>query len=298
MKSKNKKRDVSNHGLKEQNRKLKSDLDQFKRLMILLILLVFVSVLSQALYYYSIEYEKKSNFLQPSQQVDKRKEEQSMDESLDVTSEQVTHLVQSIDVFNNQLESANFFGYLYKKDSYTSENISNKAKIFMALSNISFVDHQELIDDQDNVTIPRQMVFQKMKDLLGEKITYEDESLVDDENDCRMAYFGYDEKAENYFLRSFGHNQAAYTNTIETKIQKAIKKDDQIMITVLMYKLIPTKEGFKVYKDMNSEEMLTQLKYKDEVDLFTTYENELQQYRYTFTLENGKYIFTQIKKIN
>ncbi len=297
MKAKKKEKDISNNELKKQNIKLKSDLDGFKRLMVLLIILVLVSVLSQGLYFYSLEYEKKTNTANVID-TNKRQTEEIKTEPLDVNSEEVKTLIGKVDVFNNQLESSNFFGYFYKKDSYSVENMSNKAKIYMALSNISFVDNKEFIDDKDNVSIPKRFVKEKIEELFGEKVTYEDEALVEDGNDCRMAYFGYDYVTENYILNSFGHNQAAYTNKIETNITKATKRKNTIEIEISMYKAIPTKEGYTIYKDMNSDIEITKYEYGQEVDIFNTYKDELQQYKYTFVLENDHYIFSKIEKIN
>ena len=294
MKEKNKKKDISNQELKKQNIKLKSDLDEFKRLMVLLIVLVLISVLSQGLYYYSLEYDKKVN---TTPVLNTKEIEQKKEEVLDIESEEVNTLLQKFNVFNDQLEAANFFGYFYKEDSYFLENISNKAKVFMALSNISFVDNKALIDEKDNVKIPNDLVKEKIQELFGTNTIYTDEALVEDGNDCRMAYFGYDEKNKKYILNSYGHNQAAYSNTIETKIDKALKINDKIEIEVLMYKKIPTKEGYTIYKDMNSEEKITSYNFTEEKNIFEEYKEELQKYKYTFALENNNYIFNKIEKI-
>lgn len=295
MKAKNKEKDISNHELKKQNIKLKSDLDGFKRLMVLLIILVLISVLSQGLYYYSLEYEKETNITNPV--LNPEEKESVKEEELDIESEEVKALVKKVDVFNDQLESANFFGYFYKKDLYTLESISNKAKIFMALSNISFVDNKDLIDEKDNVMIPNHLVKEKIQELFGDNVTYFDEALVEDGNDCRMAYFGYDEKNKNYILNAYGHNQAAYSNFIQTKIDKAVKKEDTLEIEVLMYKVIPTKDGYTIYKDMNSEDKITSYRYTEDKNIFEEYKEDLQRYRYTFKLENDNYILTKIGKM-
>lgn len=296
MKTRKNIKDIPNSELKKQNMKLKSDLDGFRRLMVLLIILVFISVLSQGLYFYSLEYEKKSNTPVYTDEVGSKQNTEV--EELNVDSEEVTSLINKVDVFNNQLESANFFGYFYKKDSYSLENISNKAKIYMALSNINFVDNEDLSDDKDNVAIPKDLVKEKIQELFGEKATYEDEALVDDGNDCRIAYFGYDYVKENYILNSYGHNQAAYTNRVETKIKKATKIQDKIEIEIMMYKAIPTKDGYTVYKDMNSNEEITSYKYAEEVNIFDEYKDDLQKYKYIFVLENDHYIFSKVEKIN
>ena len=55
MKTRKNIKDIPNSELKKQNIKLKSDLDGFRRLMVLLIILVVISVLSQGLYFYSLE---------------------------------------------------------------------------------------------------------------------------------------------------------------------------------------------------------------------------------------------------
>lgn len=294
MKTRKNIKDIPNSELKKQNIKLKSDLDGFRRLMVLLIILVVISVLSQGLYFYSLEYEKKSN----TPVYTKEEEQVTKIEELNVDSEEVTSLINKVDVFNNQLESANFFGYFYKNDSYSLENISNKAKIYMALSNINFVDNEELSDDKDNVAIPKDLVKEKIQELFGEKATYEDEALVDDGNDCRIAYFGYDYVKENYILNSYGHNQAAYTNTIETRIEKATKIQDKIEIEIMMYKAIPTKDGYTIYKDMNGNKEITSYKYAEEVNIFDEYKDNLQKYKYIFVLENDHYIFSKVEKIN
>lgn len=298
MPSKKKIKDISNQELKQQNIQLKSDLDGFKRLIILLILLVFVSVISQGLYYYALEYDKKTTHSSGMSTIDVDTKESEDKESLDIHSNEVTRLIHEVDVFNDQLEDGNFFGYLYKKNSYTVDQISNKAKIFMALSNISFVDDSTLIDEKDNVTIPKEMVEEKIKELFGEEATYEDEALVDDGNDCRMAYFGYNQETGNYFLNSFAHNQAAYSNTIETQIKQANKTKNTIEIDIAMYKSIPTSDGFTIYKDMDSNTKITSFKHGEDVNVFDTYKDELQQYRYTFVLEENKYIFSKVEKLN
>lgn len=296
MKTKKNRKDIPNSELKKQNIKLKSDLDGFRRLMVLLIILVVISVLSQGLYFYSLEYEKKSNTPVYTDEVVSKQNTEV--EELNVDSEEVTSLINKVDVFNNQLESANFFGYFYKNDSYSLENISNKAKIYMALSNINFVDNEELSDDKDNVAIPKDLVKEKIQELFGEKATYEDEALVDDGNDCRIAYFGYDYVKENYILNSYGHNQAAYTNRVETKIKKATKIQDKIEIEIMMYKAIPTKDGYTIYKDMNSDKEITSYQYTEEVNIFDEYKDDLQKYKYIFVLENDHYIFSKVEKIN
>lgn len=298
MSSKKKEKDISNQELKQQNIKLKSDLDGFKRLIILLIVLVVISVVSQGLYFYALEYAKKTEHTNEVNRIESDKEEVEETESLDIDSTEVTNLIGEVDVFNDQLDAGNFFGYLYKKDSYTVSQISNKAKIYMAITNISFVDDDTLMDEEDHVVIPKEMVKDKMIEIFGETVTYEDEALVDDGNDCRMAYFGYDSENGNYFLNSFGHNQAAYSNTIETQIFKATKTKNVIEIDVLMYKSIPTTDGFTIYKDMDSETKITSFKHGEDVDVFEKYKEKLQQYRYTFVLEKNRYIFSKVEKIN
>lgn len=292
---KSKKKDISNAELKEENEKLQSDLDGFKRLMILLIILVVISVISQILYFYAHEWQEDRERIENSKIIDESIDEE--DTTISKDSKEVKELLAKYNVFNNQLESANYFGYLYKNDKTEVSSISDKAKIYMALSNISFVDNKDLIDEDDNVTIPKEMVNNKIKELFGSDITYQDQSLVDEGNECHIAYFSYDSTKEEYLLKSYGHNQAAYYNTIETKITDASLNDDIMMIDVQIYKKVPNSNGYLIYKDMNSSEELATIDLDDDTDIFATYKDELAKYRYTFTKEDNNYILSKIEKI-
>ncbi len=292
---KEEKKTVTNLELSEQNKKLKSDLDGFKRLMILLIILMLVSVISQGLYFYAKIYKEKEET--PTIETKEVEKEEEKEEELSIESQEVKSLIQTYDVFNNQLDAANFFGYFYKKDKVTVKDISDKAKIYMALSNIAFVDNKEYTDDKGNVVLPKEVVQEKVKELFGKEVTYKDQALVEEGNDSRMAYFGFDNEKQAYVLNAYGHSSVAYYNEIKTNIDQALKKDKQLEITLSMYKKVVNKDGYTIYKDMESNQELTTLKFGEEKDIFKEYKQDLQQYKYTFVLDEDKYILSSVEKI-
>ena len=97
---KEEKKTVTNLELSEQNKKLKSDLDGFKRLMILLIILMLVSVISQGLYFYAKIYKEQEET--PTIETKEVEKEEEKKEELSIESQEVKSLIQTYDVFNNQ----------------------------------------------------------------------------------------------------------------------------------------------------------------------------------------------------
>lgn len=268
--------------------KIKKKESDLKYWMIFLFAFVFLVLLFQMFYFYSLKKNKKSNGI-------RIEVKQEVKEETD--KKEVLPLLEKYDVFNNQLESMHLFGYLYKEKAYSLDTVTNKAKIYIALANINFVDNKNLIDEKDNVVIPRKMVEDKIKELFGKNITYEDESLTEEKHDCRMAYFGYDPSKQVYYLNAFGHNTAAYYNIVKTNILTAKKVENKLEIEVAMYKRVANKEGYIIYKDMDSKEILTTLKLQEQEEIFTKYKEELQKYKYTFVKEKENYIFSKIEKI-
>lgn len=271
------------------NRKATEKNASFHPFLVCLLVFIFLATAIQIGYDIYLGFYKDSK----KEVIEEKKEEK---EILDHNEKEITELIEKYDVFNHQLESAQYFGYLYK-ETPTVSTMTNQAKIYIALSNISFADNKDLMDNKDNVMIPREMVEEKIKELFGENSTYKDVSLHEENHDCRMGYFGYDSTKEQYYLYAFGHNAAARSNMIKTKILSAYKIKEQLEIEVAMYKAVVNKDGFLIYGDIDSEEILTTIKLDDKDYIFSKYKEEVQKYKYTFRKEKNNYIFSKIERV-
>ena len=229
------------------------------------------------------------------------KEEKKISKVEDKKEEEITDEIRSLvnkyDVFNNQLESVNFFGYLYKEDEYKTKDISDNAKIYIAISNIQFVDNKELMDTNGNVSLPKEMMEEKIKELFGNNTEYKDQDLNNIDSDCRIAYFKYDNQEQKYKLKAYGHNTNAYSNKIKTNIEKVYTKDNKLEVYISMYVEINNKDGINIYKDTDLNDKIVTLKQGEVKDIFKDYSKKLQKYKYTFKKEEDRYIFSKIEKV-
>ena len=288
LSEKDKKEIFNNVALREENEDLRNDIRRYKVLMILLIILVFVSVISQGLKYYS-EYYK--------QHLDS-KISVIHSEPLDVNSKEVKNLYNKVNMFK-YASAGNYMGYFYEKRGTTLKAISDDVKIYMGLSLVDTTKKTHY----GKLVIPRKEVKEKVESIFGENVKYEDRSLGSN-NLCYISLASYNNVNESYEVSNYGKCKDNYEAYYGTKVISADKFSNRIELYEKAYygEYEKDAEGLilNVYKDQTKEELITSLKAidLDQQAIIDDFYKDLNTYKYTFYLEKDKYYLNSVERVN
>lgn len=227
-------------------------------------------------------------------------------EALNVDDTLVTDLYHKINY-----GSYGFFGYFYKNDSISVNEIDNKVKIYLALENA-----EKTPDDDGNLLVADSLVEQAMDDLFGD-IDYKNESLA--ASKCGVSGAKYDENKKQYFIFT-GCGGTGYpyyiTNLVQArkysdKIEiyerhiaaRTIWNDDSNEYSYSFYRNFDLNSGAESF-DLSGIDPIIENASSDNFDFLLNtgeieknYIEKTDVYKYTFKLENGKYHFYSAEKV-
>lgn len=282
---------VTNVELKAQNEGLRSDIKKYKFLMILLIILVLISVISQGLKFYADYMEENQN----------TKVSVLHSESMDLDDELVQELYQHVSMFK-YVNAGNFMGYFYETSGATVDSISDEAKIYMGLS---LVDTNKYLEG-DTLIIPKKEVQKRVESIFGKGVEYKDQSLGSD-NLCYLSLATFNNKDNTYEVANYNHCNSTYEAYYGTDIIKAERYSNRIEITEKVYYGEYENDGdqmlLNVYKQANPDtknNLIVTLNATDldEKTIIKDFSDMLHSYKYTFYLENGKYYLNSVERIS
>jgi hypothetical protein len=197
------------------------------------------------------------------------------------------------------------YGYFYKKDSYTVDEISNQVKLYLAIYSLKN-DSWDNVDITEKIELNEADVELAFKKLFGSTATYQNESLTGD--GCAYNGFKYDENQKKYSQNGLGCG-GIYLSKYITKVISAKKYNYRLEITE---KVAYVSDGqdvcdFYVYKTMedaaSNDNKLGNYVINDynnyEADLISNYSDQLYSYKYTFKYdsENDNYYFYSVEKV-
>lgn len=240
----------------------------------------------------------------------KGKEKTVPDYSISITDPLVQELYYRYNFFTETVTDftlrmgSNLYGYYYLDSEYIPKTISPEAMLvttFQELFNNQTLRNKE--GDTSPLEIDGETVRKTMKELFGEDIVYEDQSLTeDDAYYCDRGTIVYHADTDMY--QTEGDTLCSTTNTpiIKTKIKSAEKKDDTITIIDEMAYLVPTRDEdgamqYEVYDSIDTND-LTYVDTVSTISEFAFYNyNHLHQYQYTFKKTGEEYQLTKVERI-
>lgn len=257
-----------------------------KKFSIILCILLVMSVCGFCIYY-QIENHDKNNVKNP--------ETQKIEEKIDTNSDIVTISMNKFSILNDTFVAGNMFGYLYRKNNYTVDNIDNDVKLMLGTEQLYLKDDNFKYGNFPVVKTKSEMQNEIQK-IFGNDVTYSDSNI---NLNCKTLGT-YDNTNQTYTFTESDGCGGTLTPYIETKIIEAIKYDDKLEIIEKMAYVDYTEKDNElitnVHKNENDLNVIGNLKEND--DIFTLYNDKLDSYKYTFKYKNGNYYFESIKKMN
>ncbi len=281
---------IKNVELQDENEELKSDVKRYQFLMILLIILMLVSVVSQGLRYYAKYQSENEN----------NKVSILHGEPLSLEDKRVLDLYSHVSMFKN-VSAGNYMGYFYESPGKTVESISDEVKVYMGLS---LVDSKKYLE-KDNVEIPKRIVKKNIEKIFGKDVTYKDTSLGRD-GMCYLSLANFNEKKNNYEVKNYNKCNGTYQPYYGSSIESASRYSNRIEIVEKAYygeyDKVDGKMVLNVYK--NAEEKKDNLvvtldaKDLDEKAIVQDFKDMLSSYKYTFYLEKGEYYLHSVERVS
>ncbi len=194
--------------------------------------------------------------------------------SLDITSQQVVSLYNEV----SNTKSKNYDYYYFQQDKLLVENMDNQFRLLLAFNNTLSTEETRTNEEM-----------QKAYTNLFGAIEYKPETF-----DANCIEYTYDDKSLIYT-----HQQNAATcpssgcNSKKEEILSAYQYADRIEITTAVA-FVNTCE-LKYYTDYKYTNMVFDGKEYTK-GILNTNKDKFDHYIYTFTLNNGKYVFTGVEK--
>lgn len=219
---------------------------------------------------------------------------------LDIESSEVTSLYENLNVFRDYLGNGNLFGYLYMKDSYSVNDLSNSAKIMIGSYKLNKNNSNPVIENEYTVFTKEDMS-EAIKSVLGNNITYVDGNFDVNSIDKGCGMPSKYENSKYYFYDGCGGTMLPYYNT---KILKAVKTNKTIEIYENAIYILPKIDEGNDHIDIYTP---------DKVNLIGTiaidnymgneennFLNKGYIYKYTFKLDNdsNNYYFSKVEKVD
>lgn len=194
--------------------------------------------------------------------------------SLEVDNEQVLALYNKV----SQTTSQNYSDYYFKQDKLLVENMDNKFRLLLAFHNTTSTETTRSDEEMQNA----------YRDLFGE-VEYKPENF-----DVNCVEYTYDTNTLTYTQEGDATTcPSTGCNSRREEILSAYQYADRIEITTVVA-FINTCE-LKYYKDYEYSDMVFDGKEYSN-GILTTNQDKFDHYVYTFTLNDGKYIFTGVAK--
>jgi hypothetical protein len=216
----------------------------------------------------------------------------------------VESLMDRIHTLNDLWVGDELYGYFYKKDSYTVDEISNQVKLYLSI--LSFTDQiNEANREDEYFQLNEEDVEKAFKQFFGPTATYQNESLTaPSASNCKFL-FNYDDSKKLYtqYLIYCG---GVYFNTISTKLISAQKYTDRIEIVEKMVNIVTTIKDDEVIKEVHntissdSSSKIFEYTSDDAPDLTDIFESDqLYSYKYTFKYnsESDSYYLYSVEKV-
>lgn len=234
------------------------------------------------------------------------------EEKIDVSSEQVTTLINPFlnNTNNIYTSGTKYFGYYFQKDKLSSENVDDELILYTAIKRI-LNEKNITSSSQDNVSISKDELIPVIKKIFG-NVEYDNKTISI--TPCDFGTFKYDDSTGTYTVESHGCGGAS-ASSIKHKITNAIKKDNKIEITMA---IVYVNCGYEQQEDgtidycefgksvdenqkMQESDRISKVnkadKNTDELFDFDSYINQLDKYKFTFTKDsNDNYVFTKVEK--
>lgn len=234
-----------------------------------------------------IVYDKVLSTEKESKQEENKKEEVNEEkkyEEIATDNELIKKLMCRVNL--TSLTSGDFAGYFYSKDRIINTDIDNDIKMFLAFHNIG-----KRIGD----TISQTQMKDSIKNIFGLDDNYKD--VKEGVGGCPWGKF--DENTKSYKVMECTGLGGSLIPYYETTIVKALKYEDKIEIFEKVIYIRYTDNDEKVSKNIYAADKKTIIDENIDGDNYNinNYLNELDSYKYTFNLEDGKYYFYSVEKV-
>lgn len=191
-----------------------------------------------------------------------------------------------------------YYGYFFKNDELSVDDMDNKIKVYMAIRKIVADNPNAYLNTDKKLEINASDVEKALTTLFGKKVKVEHTSLSG--NACSYTDFKYD-KENNLYTQMPSDCPDAARNTIYTELVNTNEDEDKIVISEKVaiinfdYNLEEKKTYYYVYRDLEA------------TDLIATVENygidscrdSVPTYQFTFLKdkESGSYYFDKVELV-
>lgn len=188
-----------------------------------------------------------------------------------------------------------YFGYFYKKDSYTSSEISNKVKVYMGIRKVIANNPSNYEDTSKKQEISSKDVEKSVKEIFGKDTKITHESLGG--NSTSYSGFKYN---NNKYTQTESKETVSQDLTILSQLKEQVVTEEKAEITVSViyvgvgYDTEQKKVIYSYYNDQNKEKLVT----TSDVYSISGLEDKVSNYKFTFVKTDGKYVFEKVEKIN
>ena len=282
-----------------------------KKNIVIALLLIIIILMGGTFYYLYTNQDKICDKCEVKEE--KKSIESKQEEILDITSKEVTTLLNGINRLAINDKSKAYYAYLYRNDELKVENMSDD----LLIANILYKEYLNCGDkciikasnssELDTFVISASTIKDEIKKLFG-NLEYKDTNV--EEFDCQ-GDFKFDSASNNYTHKLAGCGYGLVSqDKLETHIIKAIKNNNSIDIYVkVAFEYIKIDENNAgsgvndnsmrlVYSDYNKTNKIYEKKEieYDESEMLENYGEKLPIYKIHFEYENGTYHFKQINK--
>ena len=258
-------------------------------------------------YYYFFKEEAKEE--------EKVETEEVKTETLDVNSELVANLFDSVNLFDspNVGGSGYYYAYYDKYDELDTKDFPDDLKIYLGIKKLMKVQgsYEKYVNSMDKcitgqgLVISADEVETSVKSIFGSDVKYKDTNLQEAYS-CSYSKFQYDESSDNYGqceLQCGGVLIPSYISNIVS----AIKKDSVLELTVSFGWVRFTNDNGKttaiIYENEEEKNQLDSVEIDDN-NIDTTEiadkvgDKFIKTYKYIFELnEDGNYYFKKVEKV-
>lgn len=265
-----------------------------------ILLLALITIIGNSIYSIKIENNKNKESTITEKKTEKKENILQKSKELlqifdiiknDINNKQFWY-IKEIPITNYEKNKAKYFGYLYKQEKISKEQMSDDIKTLLVLKKLNLTTKQtnetceQIISESELVTTYQQIFGKNENFKLPENTTLfpkiqnkENEIIV---NTCSKES-----------IQEKGH-------TILTKSLNSEKKENELYIyeVATLVEEIEDKENitYNLYKDFEKKEQIASNIAKSEI-----FNNDnlqkMQKYKYTFKLEDNNYYFSSIEKV-
>lgn len=259
--------------------------------------LIFVILIALCLGGY-IVYDKVIASDSDQKEVDntKTEEQKETNKELDVTSSEVTDLMDKISISDMSMD---LVGYFYSSDKITVDTMDNNIKLVIGLQT-SYKKNEALTE------LTKEQMATNIKSVFGKNTTYTDKDVTG--GACYGSSAKYNSSSNTYTLDG-GCGGTGPERAYYEKVTKAIKTSNTIEVYQQAIYTVPDENG-----DMNDFDNISVTIYTPdkktkiatstvgEVDnkkeaLIDTYKDTLPTYKFTFNKEDNNYVFYSVEKV-